>query len=92
MAASLNAGFENNINNITVRASATKSHVYTDRNIDFDGDGVKEKRSSVGIPGSGNHITYVLTVPTGAAKTIVDESFETDGGVDKTGLTYTEGI
>lgn len=74
MAAQLQAGYSNNINIITIRCNA-RSQVYTDRAIDFDGDGVKESVSSVGVPtGDGIKVQQTVTVPTGAARTIVEGS------------------
>jgi len=90
----LNAGYVNNINAVTVRANGNKSHVYTDRAIDFDGDGVKEKASLVITPtGNGSVITEVSTVPSGAPRTIIHEHTEPDGGVTiRSHGQYSEGL
>lgn len=89
----LNSGYKNNINAVTVRAEGTISHVYTDRNIDFNGDGVKEQQTSVGTPtGVGQNITYVVTNPAGAKHTIIHSATETDGGVAKRTGQFTTGV
>jgi hypothetical protein len=74
MTALLQSGFKNNINIIAIRGNA-RSHVYTDRAIDYDGNGVKEAVSSVGVPnGTGINVQQTVTTPTGAARTIVEGS------------------
>jgi hypothetical protein len=89
----LNAGFKNNINAVTVRATGTVSHVYTDRAIDFNGDGVKEQVTSVGTPtGVGNNVTFVVTRPQGAPRTIIHSDNETDGGFTPRIGQFTAGI
>lgn len=74
MAALLQSGFKNNINILAIRGSA-RSMVHTDRAIDFNGDGVKEGVTSVGVPtGVGDKVEQTVTVATGAARTIVEGS------------------
>ena len=88
----LNSGFKNNINAVTVRAGATISHVYTDRNIDFNGDGVKEKVLSVGTDtGVGSNVTYVISRPQGSARSIIHSDNEIDGGFTPRLGQYTAG-
>lgn len=87
MATSLNAGYSNNINVIQVRVNGAHSHRYTDRAIDIDGDGDKEQVSIVVTAGhaggTGSHkITQVITKPAGIARSLVSDTFETDGGVE----------
>lgn len=91
MAADLNAGFQNNVNIIAMRFSASTKK-FTDRAYDFDGDGVKEERSiAVTQTGPGNKERYTLTVPTGAIRTVVEELQGTDENtVDTSGDIYTE--
>jgi hypothetical protein len=75
MVAHLQSGFSNNINIVTIRAGGARSHVYTDRAIDFNGDGTKESVTSVGVPtGVGNKVEQTVTVNQGAARTIVEGS------------------
>ena len=89
----LNTGFKNNINAVTVRANGSVGHVYTDRSIDFNGDGVKEVVSSVGTPtGVGSNVTCVVTRPAGAPRTIIHSDTDADGGwTPRTGM-YTAGV
>ena len=75
MAANLQSGFHNNINVVTIRGGGARSHVYTDRAIDFNGDGVKETVTSVGVPtGTGDKVQQTVTVNQGSARTIVEGS------------------
>ena len=75
MAANLQSGFHNNINIITIRAGGARSQVYTDRAIDFNGDGTKESVTSVGVPtGVGDKVEQSVTVNQGSARTIVEGS------------------
>jgi hypothetical protein len=92
MAADLNPGFTNNINTIAVRAQGTVNHIYTDRAIDLDGDGVVEKVTIVTTPHSASVASHVVISPSGVARSIVKQSYDSDGGVDKSGSEFTEGV
>jgi hypothetical protein len=68
----------------------------TDRPIDIDGDGdVETVTFNPGTlqPGSTNKFSEppTVTVPAGAARTILETTVETDHGVDTTGVIFTEG-
>ena len=96
MAGNLNAGFSNNINVISLRVNGVVDHIYTDRTIDFDGDGTLEAITETHVSGhagsSGGKVSYTVTVPTGWKRTLVKQTNETDGGVDTTGSEFTEGV
>ena len=84
MATSLNAGFKNNINVIQLRSSGTSLQRVTDRGIDFDGDGVEEVSLGTDPP-----------TPPGVARTIIETTVDTDGGVthdNQISVEYTTGI
>jgi hypothetical protein len=103
MATSLNAGFSNNINIIQSRVNGAHSLRYTDRAIDFDGDGTKEPVTLTHVSGHavgtdsapGGKTRTTVTTPVGVARSIVAEVTETDRGVtdDRIVTTeFTEGI
>lgn len=102
MATNLNSGFENNINVIEIRTNGAHSQRVTDRAIDIDGNGEKEKVTiqvtagdAVGTPSApGGKITQTVTIPAGTARTVVSEVTETDGGVslDRDVSEFTEGL
>lgn len=89
MATSLNAGFNNNINIVQIRVDGAHSQRMTDRPMDIDGDGDKEQvtivvtsGSAIGTPSApGGKIRQTVTIPAGVARTIVSQTYETDGGV-----------
>ena len=91
MATDLNAGYSNNINVISIRTAGTSVQRVTDRAIDVDGDGAVEAVSVVSTPKSGNKITNVVTTPTGAPRTVLEQTVELDGGIDTSGTEFTEG-
>lgn len=90
MATSLNPGFQNNINIMQLRVDGAHMYRVTDRAIDIDNDGDEEQvtivvtaGSAVGTPSApGGKITQTVTIPAGAARTIVSQVYETDGGVE----------
>ncbi len=89
MAALLQSGFSNNVNIVTIRASGARSHVYTDRAIDMNGDGVKESVTSVGVPtGTGTAVEQIVTRTQGSARTIVEGSDAEPGRNTQDGDTY----
>lgn len=92
MAGDLQAGFTNNINGITVRAAPTANQLITDRQIDFDGDGVQEVVTVVTTQREGNKVKNVVTTPAGVARTIIKQTAEGDGGVNTSGSEFSEGI
>ncbi len=96
MAGNLNAGFSNNINVIALRGNGVAAHIYTDRTIDFDGDGTLEAITETHISGhagvNGGKVRYSVTIPDGFKRTRVKQTTETDGGIDTTGSEFTEGI
>jgi len=102
MATSLNAGYSNNINTVQVRTNGAAMQRLTDRPIDFDGDGAEEQVTvthvsghAVGTPSApGGKTRTTVTVPVGAARTIISQLFETDGGVsnDSDVSEFTEGV
>lgn len=89
MATDLNPGFRNNINVIEIRVNGAHSQRVTDRAIDLDGNGQKERvsivvnsGSAIGTPSApGGKISQTVTIPAGVARTVVSQVFETDGGV-----------
>lgn len=91
MASALNAGFVNNINIIQIRTNGANMFRVTDRSIDINGDGVKERVTvalvSGGSPGTpsapGGVAKETFTVPAGFNHTVVRTIFETDGGVTR---------
>ena len=87
----LNSGFKNNINLVAIRSAGSRTTVHTDRNIDYNGDGVKERITSVGVPtGVGSKVEFTVTVNTGAARTIVEGSVaETDANLPVGDTFYT---
>lgn len=89
MASDLNSGFTNNVNTIVLRGASTSVQRYTDRAIDIDGDGNVEVVSIVTTP-RGQKVTDTVTVPAGVARTLVDHTTETDGGVNTDGNEFTE--
>lgn len=101
MATNLNAGFSNNINVIEIRVNGAHSQRVTDRKIDIDNDGNKERVTivvtsghAVGTPSApGGKIRQTVTIPNGVARTIVSQVTETDGGVssDRDVSEFTEG-
>jgi hypothetical protein len=91
MATDLNAGFTNNINTIAIRGAGTVVQRYTDRAIDIDGDGAVETVSIVTTP-RGQKVSDVVTIPAGVARTLIDQTNETDGGVNTEGEEFTEGV
>jgi hypothetical protein len=95
MAGDLQAGFTNNINTIVLRETGASSKTYTDRAIDVTGDGVAEVVTEVHVSGhagdAGGKVRTTITVPTGSARTIVEETTEPDGGVDLSGSEFTVG-
>lgn len=84
-------GYKNNTNIIVTRAG-NKNHVYTDRPIDIDGDGIDEEVTVVTTQKGGNKVKNVATKNAGSARTVVDETFEPDGGINLTGDNNTEGV
>ncbi len=92
MTAFLNSGFHNNINLVAIRQSA-RTQVYTDRAIDFNGDGVKESVTSVGVPtGEGEKVQQTVTVNAGSARTIVEGSAAESRNIPTGDTDYTLGI
>lgn len=100
MAASLNAGFTNNINVIQMRTSGSSMQRSTDRAVDTDGDGAVQTVSvtvtggqrGLGTPSApGGKAIYTVTSPDGIARSMVERTYEKDGGVDTTGTIFTEG-
>lgn len=101
MATDLQSGFSNNINVIQVRVNGAHSQRLTDRAIDVDGDGNDEQVTlthvsghAVGIPSApGGKTRTTVTKPAGVARTVINETYETDGGVnsDSDVQEYTEG-
>lgn len=101
MATSLNPGFENNVNVIEIRVDGCHQYRVTDRPIDIDGDGDQEtvtithvSGDATGTPSApGGKIRNTVTIPAGVARTIVSQSYETDGGVttDRNVTQFTEG-
>lgn len=99
MAGNLQAGFSNDINLVTMRDSATTSKRYTDRTIDFDGDGTKEAVTETHVSGhapvGGGKVRVtvedVADFPAGLKNTVVSETDETDGGVNTAGTEFSEG-
>ena len=91
MASERNAGYSNHINTISVRGAGTVVHRYTDRAIDIDGDGDVEAVSIVTTP-RGQKVSDVVTIPAGVARTLIDQTTETDGGVNTDGEEFTEGV
>jgi len=97
----LNPGFTNNINVIEIRVNGAHQIRVTDRPIDIDGDGDQEQVTiahvsghAVGTPSApGGKIQQTVTIPAGAARTIVSQVTETDGGVhtDNDVNQFTEG-
>jgi hypothetical protein len=89
MPTDLNAGYTNNVNVIQSRVDGAHSVRYTDRPIDYNGDGAKSKVTitfvsgdATGTPAApGGKMRQTVTKPTGIARSIVDEVTETDGGV-----------
>lgn len=92
MAGGLNSGYSNNINVLAIRACGTQNQIVTDRAIDYDGDGSKEAVTVATTLRANGKVKHTVTTPTGAARTIVKQSNETDGGVNVTGSEFTEGI
>lgn len=92
MAGNLNAGFSNNVNISAIRAGGNLVHLVTDRAIDFDGDGNEEAVTVVTTLRPNGKVKHVVTKPAGAARTVVKQTNETDGGVDVTGDEFTEGV
>lgn len=90
MASDLNSGFSNNINTISIRTCGTSVQRVTDRAIDVDGDGVEEQ-VSVAVTPRGQKVKNVVTTPAGAARTVLEQTVEADGGIDTTGTEFTEG-
>ena len=86
MPANLNVGFVNNINTIQVRTSGSSMQRLTDRAIDVDGDGNVEV---VTISGFGT--SAIITKPVGIARSVVDQTFESDGGINVSGSEFTTG-
>lgn len=82
MATALNSGFTNNINVLQVRTSGSSMQRLTDRTIDFDGNGVKERVTITTVPGGGSKVRETFIVPAGFNHTVVDTTYETDGGID----------
>ena len=96
MAGSLNAGFSNNINIIQIRTSGSSMQRVTDRAIDIDDDGDVETvtfNPGTLFAGSTNKFSEppTVTAPAGTARSVIDTTAEPDGGVDVTGIFYTEG-
>ncbi len=93
MATDLNPNYSNNINTVAIRAAGTVVHRYTDRAIDVSGNGAEEVASE-GAPTErgGSKVSVVTTIPAGVARTLVDQTTETDGGIDKSGEEFTEGV
>lgn len=92
MAGNLQSGFTNNINTIAIRAFGNKNQIVTDRAIDIDGDGTVESVTITTTERAGNKVKNVVTKPDGVARTVVDETFETDGGINTSGDEFTEGV
>lgn len=91
MANNLNSGYHNNINIIQGRTTGTGMQRYTDRAIDLDGNGVKEKVTIVTTPtGTGSKVIETVTTPAGAARTIIQNVVESDGGVYNNNINTTE--
>ena len=101
MATNLNAGFSNNINTIETRVNGAHQYRLTDRAIDIDGNGTKERvtityvsGSAVGTPAApGGKMRNTVTIPAGVARTVISQVYETDGGIhtDRDVDQYTEG-
>jgi len=101
MASNLNSGYSNNINTIQVRVNGAHMQRLTDRAIDIDGDGSKEKVTITHVSGDatgtpsapGGKTRSLVTIPAGVARTIIQQVTETDGGVsnDFDVNEYTEG-
>jgi len=89
MAGNLNAGFTNNINTISIRTAGTSVQRVTDRAIDIDGDGVKES-VTVTTP-NGQTVIQTVSVAAGSARSVLEQTVETDGGVDTSGTEFSEG-
>jgi hypothetical protein len=92
MAGDLQAGFFNNVNISAIRACGTVVHIVTDRAIDIDGDGDEEVVTVTTTERAGNKVKHTFTKPAGIARSVVDQSNETDGGVNITGDEYTSGV
>jgi len=102
MPTSLNAGFSNNVNVVTVRSNGTATQKLTDRTIDLDGDGNKEQISIVHVSGDavgtpsapGGKIVEIVTTPAGFKNTIMETVVESDGGVHSNNdvTEFTEGL
>ena len=95
MATDLQSGFENNINGITIRHDGRGIQRVTDRAIDFDGDGNKEQATITHVSGhaggSGGKVQYLVTEPTGVARSKIEEETETND-VDTSGNESTSGV
>jgi hypothetical protein len=89
----ISAGFKNNVNIITIRAFGSTNQLVTDRAIDFDGDGEKEKVTIATVEGAGNKTVQTVTEPAGVRDSIVSTVVEPDGGsLDTEGNEHTEGL
>lgn len=87
------SGFQNNISIVTIRYSAAGSvKQHTAVKSDNDGDGTDEAQTVSIIQGEGSKITYTVSNPAGAPRTITSQTTETDGGVNTDGSIYTSGL
>lgn len=91
MSRSLNSGFSNNRNVITIRTSGSSLQRVTDRDIDFDADGDEEKITTTTALLGNNKTKTTVTVPAGAARSIVERTNEVDVGLDG-GVGLNDGI
>jgi len=102
MPTNLNSGFTNNINVIQVRVDGAHSQRLTDRAIDIDSDGDKEKVTlthvsghAVGTPSApGGKIRKTVTEPAGIARSVIQDVVETDAGITTNDdvSEFTEGV
>ena len=93
MAGSLNPNFSNNVNIVAIRPTATKTELYTDRAIDLNGDSIVEAVVvTITQEGPGNKIRRTVVETAGSSRTIVDNTNETDQGIDTTGVIFTTGV
>lgn len=89
MGSALTAGYTNNVNILQVRTCGSSMQRLTDRTIDIDGNGSKERVTitfvSGGNPGTaaapGGKLRETVSVPAGFNHTVVETTREPDGGI-----------
>ncbi len=83
----INAGYSNNVNRVTIRGFGNVTQSLTDRNVDIDGDGIKEQDAIIHISGhgavGGGKVKYAFSEPIGSSRSVIKSTVEVDGGISE---------